>query len=106
MLLYIYSSTSGCLLSKTLHVSDSPSVHHQQLFTVHTAMYMSYRFADSLRAGSERNQFGLDPASSWFYYKNFLGYVSYFVVGVAWRLFSKLSTKLNVTKRRWNDVKL
>jgi hypothetical protein len=24
--------------SETLHVSDSSSVHHQQLFTVHTAM--------------------------------------------------------------------
>ena len=24
--------------NKTLHVSDSSSVHHQELFTVHTAM--------------------------------------------------------------------
>jgi len=25
-------------LNKTLHVSDSSSVHHQEFFTVHTAM--------------------------------------------------------------------
>jgi len=37
---------------ETLHVSDSFSVHHQEFFTVHTAMVMSYRSADSLRAGS------------------------------------------------------
>ena len=67
---------------------------------------MSYSFADMLQAGSGRNQFCPDPASSWFYYKNSLGYVSYFVVGVAWSQFIKLSSKLNVTKRRRDDVKL
>jgi len=29
---------SNLFLSKTLHVSDSSSVHHQEFFTVHTAM--------------------------------------------------------------------
>jgi len=34
----------------TLRVSDSSSVHHQEFFTVHTAMvYVAYTFADSLR---------------------------------------------------------
>jgi hypothetical protein len=42
--------------NKNLHVSDSSYAHHQQFFTVHTAMYMSY----SLRAGSGRNR--PDPA--------------------------------------------
>jgi len=36
--------------------------------------YISYRFSDSLRAGSGRSVLILherpDPASSWFYYKN------------------------------------
>jgi len=40
---------------KTLHVSDSSSVLHQ-VFSLYTQQwYMSYRFADSLRAGSGRN---------------------------------------------------
>jgi len=29
-------------LNKTLHVSDSFSVHHQEFFTVHTAMVCIY----------------------------------------------------------------
>ena len=37
---------------ETLHVSDSSSVHHQELFTAHMQWYMSYRFADSLQPGS------------------------------------------------------
>jgi hypothetical protein len=41
---------------ETLHVSDSSSVHHQEFFTVYTAMlYTSYQFADSLQAGSGWN---------------------------------------------------
>jgi len=36
--------------NKTLHVSDSSSVHHQEFFTVNKAIHTS--FADSLRAGS------------------------------------------------------
>ena len=34
--------------NETLHVLDSSSVHHQEFFTVHTAMV--YSFADSLQA--------------------------------------------------------
>ena len=30
--------------NKTLHVSDSSSVHHQQFFTVHTAMVYVIQF--------------------------------------------------------------
>jgi len=41
--------------NKTLHDSDSPSVHHQEFFNVSRQWYMSYRIADSLRAGSGRN---------------------------------------------------
>ena len=36
----------------------SSTAHHQEFFTVHTVMVMSYRFSDSLRAGSGRNWFG------------------------------------------------
>jgi len=39
---------SNLFWNESLHVSDSSSVHHQELFTVHTAM--SYRSADSLLA--------------------------------------------------------
>ena len=36
-----------------LHVSDSSSVHHQRVYSLYTQQwYMSYRFVDSLRAGS------------------------------------------------------
>jgi len=94
------------LRNKTLHVSDSSSVHHQEFFTVQTAMvyviqvcwqlasrirtneiklymfrivplsiirsflpykqqwYMSYRFADSLRAGSGRTSWSCSQAVS------------------------------------------
>jgi len=40
-----------------LYFSDISSVHHQEFFIVHTIQhwYMSYRFADSLLAGSGRN---------------------------------------------------
>jgi len=42
--------------NKTLHVSDSSSDHHQELFLMCTQKwYMSYRLADSLRAVSGRN---------------------------------------------------
>ena len=40
--------------NKTLHVSDSSSVHHQEFSLCTQQCYMSYRFADSLRAGSGR----------------------------------------------------
>jgi len=32
------TNLSNLFLEKTLHVSDSSSVHHQEFFTVHTAM--------------------------------------------------------------------
>ena len=35
-----------------LHVSDSSSVHHQEFFTVHTAMVHVIQVYDSLRAGA------------------------------------------------------
>jgi len=41
--------------NKILHVSDSSSVHHQEFSTVTLQWYMSYRFAESLRAGLVRH---------------------------------------------------
>ena len=35
--------------NKTLHVSDSSSVHHQEFFTVHTAMVYVIQFASRIR---------------------------------------------------------
>jgi ABC-type phosphate/phosphonate transport system substrate-binding protein len=40
------------ILEMKLHVSESSSVHHQELFTVHSAMVYVIQFADSFRAGS------------------------------------------------------
>ena len=41
--------------NKSLHVSDSSSVHHQEFSSLYTQQwYMSHRFAESLRAGSGR----------------------------------------------------
>ena len=48
------------LRNKTLNVSNSSSVYHQESFTVHTAM--SYRFGDSLRAGSGRTSWSCSQA--------------------------------------------
>jgi len=53
---------SNLFCDKTLHVSDSCSVHHQEFFTVHTAALYVYKFGDSLRAGSGRHWFRPDPA--------------------------------------------
>jgi len=39
-----------------LHVSDSSSVHHQGFSLCTQQWYMSYRFADGLRAGSGWNR--------------------------------------------------
>jgi len=54
---------------RTVHLSIIRS------FALYTQQwYVLYRFADSLSAGSGRNQFRPDPeisAPSWFYYKNF-----------------------------------
>jgi len=41
--------------NETLHVLDSSSVNHQEFFIVHATVYISYRFADSLPAGSGWN---------------------------------------------------
>jgi len=41
--------------NKTVHVSDSSFVHHQEFCTVHMAMVYVLQFADSLRAASRRN---------------------------------------------------
>ena len=70
--------------SKTLYVSGSFSVHRQE-FSLHTQQwYMSYRFSDSLRAGSGwtswscsqavsklQKQIWVISASNWFYYTTF-----------------------------------
>ena len=48
---------SNLFWNEVLYVSDTSSVHHQEFFTVHTAMvYMSYRFVDRIR------MFHPDPA--------------------------------------------
>jgi hypothetical protein len=41
---------SNLFWNETLYVSDSSSVHHQELFTYTQQWYMSYRFANSFRA--------------------------------------------------------
>ena len=43
---------SNLFCKKTLHVSQSSSVHHQEFSLYTQQKYMSYRFADSLRAES------------------------------------------------------
>ena len=43
---------SKLFFNKTLHVSDSFSVHHQEFFTVHTAIHIG--FADSLRVSCQQ----------------------------------------------------
>ena len=45
--------------NKTLHVSDSSSVHHQLFFTVHTAMVYVIQLASRIRT---ELQFRADPA--------------------------------------------
>jgi len=47
--------------NKTLHVSDSSSVHHQQFFTVHTAMVYVIQVMLTV---CEQDQDGTDPARS------------------------------------------
>ena len=70
-----------CPSSGVLHVLDSSSVHHQEFYMFRTVplsiirsfplytqqLYMSYRFADSLRAGSGRNA---KQAKETFQYRN------------------------------------
>ena len=45
--------------NKTLHVSDSSSVHHQKFFTVHTAVVYVIQLASRIRT---ELQFRPDPA--------------------------------------------
>jgi hypothetical protein len=45
--------------NKTLHVSDSSSVHQQEFFTVHTAMVYVIQV---LLTACEQDQDGTDPA--------------------------------------------
>ena len=61
---------------RNLHVSDSSSVHHQEFFTVHTAIGVGHTI---LLTVCEHDQDGTSwscssiweiSASSWFYYKN------------------------------------
>ena len=65
-----YNETNRCtnlsdlFWREILHVSDSSSVHHQELFTVHTAMVyviqVCWQLASRIRM--ELNQFHPDPA--------------------------------------------
>jgi len=47
--------------NKTLHVSDSPSVHHQEFFTVHTAMVYVIEVCWQLA-----NRIRTEPVPSWY----------------------------------------
>jgi len=53
---------SNLFSNKSLHVSDSSSFIIRSFSLYTQQWYMSYRFSDSLRAGSGRNQFHPDPA--------------------------------------------
>jgi hypothetical protein len=46
--------------NETLHVSDSSSVHHQDLFTVHSAMV--YMIQTAFKQDQDGKQFHPDPA--------------------------------------------
>ena len=73
--------------NETLHVSETSSVHHQEIFTVHTTnlydIYHCYVYSEKLLMmdrGTVRNMQSFIPrikfweisASSWFYYKRFI----------------------------------
>jgi hypothetical protein len=52
--------------NETLHISDSSSVRHQELFTVHTAMVYVIQVCRQLSSSSRIKmelQFHLDPAA-------------------------------------------
>ena len=51
---------SNLFWNETLHVSDSSSVHHQEFFTVHTAMVYVIQVCRQLQAGS-----GWNSVPSW-----------------------------------------
>jgi len=51
-----YTNSSNLFLERTLHVSDSSSVHHQESSTVHTAIRIYQTgYADCLLASSQHN---------------------------------------------------
>jgi len=51
------SDFSNCFWSETLHVSDSSSVHHQEFFTVHTAMICVIQVCRQLASKLSANLF-------------------------------------------------
>jgi hypothetical protein len=46
-----YSNFSNLFWNETVHVADSSSVHHQQLFTVHSAMVYVIQVRRQLSSG-------------------------------------------------------
>jgi hypothetical protein len=48
--------------NETLHVSDSSSVHHQELFTVHTAMVCHTDLLTACEQDQDGTGFHPDPA--------------------------------------------
>ena len=52
-----YRFADSYFLNKTLHVSDSSSVHHQEFFTVNTGMAYVIQFADSLLASCQQTRY-------------------------------------------------
>ena len=66
---FLYYNQLDALISqiyfwnKTLHVSDSSYVHHQEFFTVHTAIVYGIQVCWQL-ASRIRTEFGRDPAVS------------------------------------------
>ena len=56
------TSFTNLFWNETLHVSDSPSVHHQEFIHCTLSNGMSYRFVDSFRAGPGWTQFHSGPA--------------------------------------------
>jgi hypothetical protein len=57
------TNSSNLFWSETLHVSDSSSVHHQELFTVHSAMVYGIQVCRQLSSRIRMElQFHPDPA--------------------------------------------
>jgi hypothetical protein len=53
---------SNLFCNETLNVSDSSSVHHQELFTVHTALVFVIQFCRQVSSGRIRMELHPDPA--------------------------------------------
>ena len=76
------SNFSNSFWNRTLHVSDSPSVHHQEFFTVHTALVyviqVCWQLASRIRTdpsvalfpGTQKFRWGLLWCSSRKFYMN------------------------------------